>query len=175
MVQKQYTFIRNLNSNFEFWSFLSYHAIWYSSSNAGLPQGTAAVSQREDHKGKQPIHLKTFCTIQPFYFSLSVHCNCLLHYLLILQLLNRELGTLPRLKVLPWPCAIILFRLLDKSKDKTGLDLVMGNSKSKLNVRSSLTENLSVKEPLYLGMAQHWENKPWFSCKESTSLAVFPP
>lgn len=92
-----------------------------------------------------------------------------------MELLNRELGTLPRLKVLPWPCAIILFRLLDKSKDKTGLDLVMGNSKSKLNVRSSLTENPRVKKPLYLGMAEHRENKPWFSCKESTSLAFFSP
>ncbi|XP_059961202.1 uncharacterized protein LOC132494205 [Mesoplodon densirostris] len=67
-----------------------------------------------------------------------------------------------------------IFRLLDKSKDKTGLDLVTGNSKSKLNVRSSLTENPSVKEPLYLGMAQHWENKPWVAIVERSFQEPVP-
>ena len=56
---------------------------------------------------------------------LSLAGFCLLHYLLILEPLNRGLGTLPRSSVLPWPCAITFFRFLDKSKHKTGLDLLL--------------------------------------------------
>lgn len=36
----------------------------------------------------------------------------------------------------------------------------MSNCKSKLNEATPLTQNPSVKKPLYLGMAQQWERKP---------------
>lgn len=76
----------------------------------------------------------------------------LLHYLPILELLNREMGALHGSNVLSWPCAMLCLCCSSNPQDKTGLDLLRGIPYVKLNEEIPLTLNSTVKEPLYLEM-----------------------